>query len=204
VDAVPEVTGPSGPATTAPRIRAAVVIPVKAFAHAKMRLAPVLAPRERAELARKMAERVVAAARPLPVVVVCDDAEVSAWASNLGARALVEPGLGLNGAVNTAFSQLGEEGYHRLVVAHGDLPLATNLSWLAEVVGIALVPDRHLEGTNVISLPTGCGFRFAYGPGSFSRHQEEARRTGLAWRVVHDADLAWDVDFPADMTAVAP
>jgi 2-phospho-L-lactate guanylyltransferase len=138
------------------------------------------------------------------VVVVCDDAEVSAWASNLGARALVEPGLGLNGAVNTAFSQLGSEGYQRLVVAHGDLPLATNLTWLAEVEGIALVPDRHQEGTNVISLPTGCSFRFAYGPGSFSRHQDEARQTGLAWRVVHDADLAWDVDFPADMTAVAP
>ena len=182
----------------------AVVVPVKDFRQAKMRLASVLSPEERADLARKMAARVVAAGRPLPVVVVCDDAEVADWARSQGARALVEPGLGLNGAVGTAYSQLGAEGYDRLVVAHGDLPLATNLAWLAEIEGIALVPDRHQEGTNVISLPTGCGFRFAYGVGSFARHQEEATRTGLPWRVVHDADLAWDVDFPADMTAVAP
>ena len=151
-----------------------------------------------------MAEQVLTAARPLPVVVVCDDAEVSEWARDLGARALVQRGVGLNGAVNTAFSQLRDEGYRRLVVAHGDLPLATDLGWLAEIEGIVLVPDRHEEGTNVISLPTGCDFRFAYGPGSFARHQQEAQRTGLAWRVVHDAELAWDVDFPADMTAVAP
>jgi 2-phospho-L-lactate guanylyltransferase len=195
---------PPGQPRPEERPGAVVVVPVKAFAQAKMRLAPVLGPDERAELARKMAARVLAAARPLPVVVVCDDADVAEWAQKLGARVLVEPGLGLNGAVQTAFAQLGDEGWQRLVVAHGDLPLATNLGWLADAEGIVLVPDRHEEGTNVISLPTGCAFAFAYGPGSFARHQQEARRTGLAWRVVHDAELAWDVDFPDDMTAVAP
>lgn len=193
-----------GPASLSPaESEVAVVVPVKAFAHAKMRLASVLSPPQRADLARKMAERVLSAARPLPTVVVCDDPKVSQWAQGQGARVLVEPGLGLNGAVGTAFAQLGAEGYQRIVVAHGDLPLATNLAWLADVEGIVLVPDRHEEGTNVISLPTGCGFRFAYGQGSFARHREEARRTGLSWRVVHDAELAWDVDFPADMAAVA-
>ena len=168
-----------------------------------MRLAGVLAPPERAALARKMAEHVVMAARPLPAIVVCDDAEVSLWARTVGARVLLEPGLGLNGAVNAALRQLGQERYRQVVVAHADLPLATNLSSLAEIDGITLVPDRHQEGTNVISLPTGCSFRFAYGPGSFRRHQDQARRTGLPWRVVYDPGLAWDVDIPADMAAVA-
>jgi len=181
---------------------AVVVVPVKAFSQAKMRLASVLGPEQRAALARKMAEHVLAAAAPLPVVVVCDDEEVATWARSRGARTLPEPGLGLNGAVNTAVAQLCAEGYGRLVVAHSDLPLANDLPRLAEVQGIALVPDRHEEGTNVISLPSGCGFRFAYGPGSFSRHQVEAARTGLPWRVIHDPGLAWDVDFPSDMAAV--
>jgi 2-phospho-L-lactate guanylyltransferase len=181
---------------------AVVVVPVKAFSQAKMRLAAVLRPEERAALARKMAEHVLAAAVPLPVVVVCDDEEVGDWARSLGARTLPEPGLGLNGAVNTAVAQLCAEGFGRLVVAHSDLPLANNLPRLAQVQGIALVPDRHEEGTNVISLPAGCGFRFAYGPGSFSRHKQEAARTGLPWRVVHDPGLAWDVDFPSDMAAL--
>jgi 2-phospho-L-lactate guanylyltransferase len=149
-----------------------------------------------------MAEHVVHASRPLPVIVVCDDLDVAAWAENLGARALLEPGLGLNGAVGTAVAQLAEEGFERLVIAHGDLPLAAEIAQLAEIEGIALVPDRHLDGTNVISLPAQCGFRFSYGPGSFSRHQDEARRTGVPWRVIHDPGLAWDVDFPADITAV--
>jgi 2-phospho-L-lactate guanylyltransferase len=181
-----------------------VVVPVKAFSHAKMRLAPVLGPEQRAALARKMAEHVLRVAAPLPVVVVCDDEEVAAWARSQGARPLLQPGLGLNGAVNAATTQLDAEGYRRLVVAHSDLPLAGDLPRLAEVHGIALVPDRREEGTNVISLPAGCGFRFAYGPGSFLRHKQEALRTGLPWRVVHDPGLAWDVDFPSDMAAVTP
>ena len=167
-----------------------------------MRLASVLSPEERADLARKMAEHVLSAAKPLPVIVVCDDVGVAAWAERLGARPLPEPGRGLNGAINAAFEQLGREGYERLVVAHADLPLASELAWLADIEDIALVPDRHEDGTNVISLPTGCSFSFSYGPGSFRRHQQQARRTGLGWRVIRDPRLAWDVDFPSDMTAV--
>jgi 2-phospho-L-lactate guanylyltransferase len=183
---------------------AVVVVPVKAFSKAKMRLASVLAPDERAALARKMAAHVIAAAHPLPVVVVCDDVDVSVWARTLGAGSLLEPGLGLNGAVSTAFSRLGTAGYKRLIVVHADLPLATNLARLADLDGIALAPDRRQDGTNAISVPAGCGFRFAYGPGSFERHTDEARRTGLPLRIVNEPELAWDVDFPADMEAVAP
>jgi len=181
---------------------AVVVIPVKAFSQAKMRLSPVLSPSERATLARTMAEHVIKVARPLPVVVVCDDREVAQWARNVGARALVEPGAGLNGAVGIAFAELGREGYKRIIVAHGDLPLATNLAWLAEVDGVVLVPDRHEEGTNVLSLPAGSDFRFSYGTGSFARHCAEAERLGLAWLVVRDAELGWDVDFPIDLVAL--
>lgn len=189
-----------GPVTGAAlQKRAAVLVPIKAFSQAKKRLAAVLSPEGRSSLARQMAAHVVAAARPLPVFVVCDDPEVAQWATAHGAEVLLAPGLGLNGAVNTAFSNLGEQGWQRLIVAHGDLPFASSLSWLAEIDGIALVPDRRQDGTNVISLPAGCGFRFAYGTGSFARHQREAERTGLTWRVVYDHRLAWDVDIPADI-----
>jgi 2-phospho-L-lactate/phosphoenolpyruvate guanylyltransferase len=200
----PEEDHPADLARLGARPLAAALMPVKAFSRAKMRLSPVLKPEARAALAREMAEHVVKAARPLPVVVVCDNAEVADWAANLGARSLREPGLGLNGAVNAAVEQLNREGYGRLVVVHSDLPRATALAWLAEIEGIALVPDRREDGTNVISLPADCGFRFSYGPGSFSRHREEAERTGLKWTVVRDANLAWDVDFPGDIAALSP
>jgi 2-phospho-L-lactate guanylyltransferase (CobY/MobA/RfbA family) len=64
---------------------------------------------------------------------------------------------------------------------------------------VSIVPDRHLDGTNVICVPTGAGFRFSYGPASFTNHRDEARRLGLTARIITDEALSWDVDQPADL-----
>ena len=181
---------------------AAALVPVKAFAEAKVRLAPALPPAQRASLARVMAERVIAAARPLPTAVVCDDVEVAAWARGLGVLVVWEPGRGLNGAVEAGVDQLGRLGVEQVVVAHADLPLATSLAWVADFAGVTLVPDRADDGTNVAGVPTGAGFRFAYGPGSFARHRAEAHRLELPLRVVHEPTLSWDVDVPADLASL--
>lgn len=185
------------PAEPAPHL--GVLVPVKAFAEAKIRLAGVLPAPERSELARRMAERVVAAASPLPVAVVCDDAGVRTWAEGLGARVIWRPGRGLNGAVTDGVVSLAEMGYQRVIVAHADLPLATSLAWVADFDGVSLVPDRREDGTNVAVVPASAAFPFAYGPGSFARHRRAAERLGLPVRVVRDAALAWDVDVPADL-----
>lgn len=178
---------------------AAVLVPVKAFSQAKLRLTGVLEAATRAELARAMAARVITAARPLAVHVVCDDEEVRAWAERLGAEAIWTPGLGLNGAVEAGVAHLARRGVERAVVAHADLPLATGLARLAHFDGVTLVPDRRLDGTNVACVPTAVGFRFAYGAGSFAQHRAEARRLGLVARAVRDERLAWDVDTEADL-----
>jgi 2-phospho-L-lactate guanylyltransferase len=180
-------------------VRVAVVIPVKAFHAAKLRLAPALSPEARAVLAREMATRVVRAAGDLPVIVVCDDAAVHEWALEVGATVRWTPGLGLDGAVAAGVVAAAEDGAERVVVAHADLPLATALAHVVGTDGVVLVPDRHRDGTNVLALPAGCGFRFAYGPGSFARHRAEAERLGLAVSVLADQVLGWDVDEPADL-----
>jgi 2-phospho-L-lactate guanylyltransferase len=148
-----------------------------------------------------MATRVLEAAAPLPVAVVCDDAEVGRWAAEHGAMALPEPGRGLNGAVEAGVGRLAGLGASEVMVAHADLPMAHGLARLAGFDGVTLVPDRRDDGTNVVCVPAGAGFRFAYGPGSFARHRAEAERLGLAVRVVREPDLAWDVDVPADIPA---
>lgn len=180
-------------------VRTAAVIPVKDFSIAKVRLAPELDPSERRALARQMATAVVAAARPLPVHVVCDSDEVRAWAAEVGAAVIWTPGLGLNGAVQAAVDGLAADGFEHAVVAHADLPLATSLAWVGATEGVTIVPDRRLDGTNVVAVPTGAGFRFAYGAGSFGRHRAETQRCGLQLRVVQDTRLGWDVDLPADL-----
>ena len=177
----------------------AVLVPVKAFRMAKLRLAPALDPAARAGLAREMATTVLAAAGPLPVSVVCDDTEVADWAASCGADVIWRPGHGLNGAVTDGVAELARRGAERVVVAHGDLPLAGSLAWVARFPGVTLVPDRRDDGTNVAAVPAGAGFVFAYGPGSFRRHAAEARRLGLPVRVVREPRLGWDVDVPADL-----
>lgn len=180
-------------------MRAAVVIPVKAFSAAKLRLASALTPAARAVLARQMATRVVHAAGELPVTVVCDDPEVRDWAADVGATVCWTPGLGLDGAVEAGIESVRVAGADRVVVAHADLPLATGLGHVVGRTGVLLVPDRRADGTNVVAVPTGSGFRFRYGPGSFVRHCDEAARLGLAVEVLTDAALGWDVDVPDDL-----
>ncbi len=183
---------------------AAVLVPIKSFRTAKARLAPALGPTARAELARRMARTVIAAAGPLPVTVVCDDPEVASWALAQGAAVVSEPGRGLNGAVAAGVAHLERSGVAQVIVAHADLPGARQLAGLATFAGITLVPDRRDDGTNVICLPAGSGFRFAYGPGSFQRHLAEARRLHVELRIVHEPGLAWDVDIPDDLLAELP
>jgi 2-phospho-L-lactate guanylyltransferase len=178
-----------------------VLIPVKAFADGKARLAPTLDRAGRAELSRMMATRVLEAAAPLPVAVVCDDDEVARWAVAHGATALPEPGRGLNGAVEAGVARLAALGANEVMVAHADLPMAHGLAQLAGFSGVTLVPDRRDDGTNVVCVPAAASFRFAYGPGSFVRHRAEAERLGLPHRVIRQPDLAWDVDVPADIPA---
>lgn len=178
-----------------------VVVPVKAFHLAKARLSEVLAPDERAALARQMAAGVVAAAGRLPATVVCDDPKVASWARSVGAEVSWTPGLGLNGAVDATLDRLAEQGATRAVVAHADLPFATDLVALADAAPdeVVLVPDRHHDGTNVASIPLGRGMRASYGPGSFRRHAELAEALGLRVRVLDDEALSWDVDRPGDL-----
>lgn len=179
-----------------------MLVPVKAFGQAKGRLSLAMNARQRAALARAMAERVVAAAEPLPVAVVCDDTEVAAWARALGALVVWEPGRGLNGAVEAGVEHLVAMGAAQVTVAHADLPRAVDLGQVGEADGITLVADRFGNGTNVIVVPGSAGFRFSYGPGSFSRHVLEAERLGLPYRILDRPDLAWDIDEPDDVVPV--
>ncbi len=146
----------------------AVLVPVKAFGEAKLRLAPALDEAERAELARSMATNVVGVAAPLPVWVVCDDDDVAEWARGVGASVAWRPGRGLNAAVTDGVDHLAGLGYSQVIVAHADLPYALDLAWVADFDGVTLVPDRHDDGTNVACVPTSSGFTFAYGAGSFA------------------------------------
>jgi 2-phospho-L-lactate guanylyltransferase len=185
----------------------AVLVPVKAFHDAKLRLSPVLGAADRAALARELAARVIRAAAPLPAAVVCDDHDVAAFAESLQACVIWTPGLGLSGAVAAGVEQLARRGAVSVLVAHGDLVRPQGLGPLGEGLpagSVTIVPDRARDGTNVIAVPAGAGFRFSYGAGSFGRHVAEAARLGLETTVLDDPYLSLDVDRPDDLAHLAP
>ncbi len=160
----------------------------------------MLSPTEREALARWTAERVLAAAGELPVFIACDSESVADWATAHAATVLWHPGVGLNAAVNNSVADLCRQGVDHVVVAHGDLPRATNLASVVSPGTLTLVPDTRNDGTNVASLPTAFNFEFEYGAGSFQRHLARAVAAGLAVGIRRDALLALDIDTPSDLT----
>ncbi|MGI9615978.1 MAG: 2-phospho-L-lactate guanylyltransferase [Acidimicrobiales bacterium] len=182
------------------RRSAAVLVPVKSFREAKGRLAEALEGIERQRLAKRMASSVIAAAAPLRPWVVCDDHDVASWACTVDAGVIWRPADGLNAAVTDGVRFLAAAGYGMVIIAHGDLPLASELAWVADFDGVTVVRDRRGDGTNVMALPTNTSFEFLYGAGSAAKHQTEAERLGLAVRIVDDERLGWDVDTPEDLS----
>ncbi len=180
----------------------ALLVPVKSFRFAKLRLASRMSAAGRAELARELARRVLASGRGLATYVACDDGEVADFAIGAGATVLWTPARGLSGAVTAAVAHLAREGFELVVVAHADLPFVESLSSFGELGEVTIAPDRSATGTNVAAVPARAGFRFAYGRGSFERHLQEAARLGLVCRVVRDWRLATDVDHPSDVALV--
>jgi 2-phospho-L-lactate guanylyltransferase len=67
---------------------------------------------------------------------------------------------------------------------------------------VAIVPDRHGEGTNALVLTPPTAIRPAFGEGSCARHVAAAREAGVPFAVEELASLALDLDTPADLVAL--
>jgi 2-phospho-L-lactate guanylyltransferase len=182
----------------------AVVIPIKAFEQAKDRLSSVLSADQRKHLARTTALGVIESVRPASLFVVCDNPEVSQWATSHGATVVHESEPGLNSAVQAGIT--AAQSFDRVMIVHGDLPLPRRLRELLDsnVASntVTIVPDRHRDGTNVLIIPPSSGFNFHYGSNSFDAHIAEANKLGLQLQIIDDDELALDIDTPDDLLAL--
>jgi 2-phospho-L-lactate guanylyltransferase len=175
----------------------AFLVPLKSFDAAKERLGDELGADDRADLMRALATGVLVAAEGFSRWVVCDDRSVAEFALCRGAQVIWRDG-GLNEAVQAASDQLVLEGFDRVIVCHGDLARPGSFSnFVPSAGGAVIAPDRHGDGSNVVSVPTTAGFRFAYGPGSLGRHLEESKRCGLPVSMIDTLEL--DIDTPEDL-----
>ncbi len=175
----------------------AFVLPLKAFDLAKERLR-VGGADEVTQLARAMALAVLQSCAPRRVVVLSESHAITQFAEEHGADVYESSSMSLNEAVQGAYKAVGEH-FERLIIVHGDLRRPEGLGLFDPKPGVTIVTDHHGTGTNVMALPTGLNFRFAYGPDSAHRHEREAIRLGLALHVVTDSPWRFDVDVPSDL-----
>lgn len=179
------------------------VLPIKSFDRAKSRLGG------NAELAESMAGSVLRALLQAgsltEVVVVTREPRARALAAGLGAVVVDDP----DEAGHSAAALLGITAARspRVLLVPGDCPLLDPVEIDALVAaagpGVTVVPDRHGTGTNALLLDPPDVIEPSFGPGSCARHAALARAAGAQVRIVDVPTLAFDVDTPEDLAALA-
>ena len=180
------------------------LVPIKARRLCKTRLRRRLSGSARANLAREMLTRVLAAVRASDCVgsVLVVSPERDLLPRDIGV--LTDSGHGLNEALELSRDVLRARGFDELLVVAADLPCVSGFE-LDELVragragGFALAPDRSGRGTNALYLRVDRPFDFHFGDESRASHLEEARRRGLPARLHRSSGLAFDVDVPSDL-----
>jgi 2-phospho-L-lactate guanylyltransferase len=189
------------------------IIPVKAFALGKSRLAPVLGGEPRTALNRALFGGVLDAAlgvfRPDRIIVVTSDAALPGMLRGKDIHTVADPPGGLNAALGVACRHAIDRAARAIVVLASDLPLVAPGDVAALVAALdgeprcVIAPDRHDKGTNALALapPTADFFRF--GPDSFHAHTEAAAARGMRMHVLRRPGLAHDLDTPDDYRTYA-
>jgi 2-phospho-L-lactate/phosphoenolpyruvate guanylyltransferase len=194
-------------------MRTLAILPVKRFEAAKQRLADVLGAGSRQALAQAMFLDVLGSLRRIrsldAVVVVTAEPFAEAAARSHRIPVLRDTQKGQSAAALCGLRHAAAHRARETLLVPGDLPLLDPEevdAWLAgfclDSVDVALVSDRHGQGTNAVLLRRPDFFEPAFGDRSLDRHLDRAADAGLTCRVDHVESLLADVDTPEDLAAL--
>jgi 2-phospho-L-lactate guanylyltransferase len=190
------------------------VVPVKERGEAKQRLAELLAPRLRRELAQAMLEDVLAALAASPglagIAVVTLEPEAGRLAARYGAR-VIEDGArdGHTGAVTAAARRLAGEGAAGMLTVPGDIPLimpdevARLIAAHRRAPAFTIAPSHDERGSNAILMSPPMAAPLRFGEDSFLPHLRAAEAAGIVPSVVRLPGIALDIDTPEDLARFA-
>jgi len=192
-------------------VRTIAILPVKSFGAAKQRLAGALGSRSRKALAEAMLSDVLSTLRRVrgldAVVVVTRDSQAESAAVRHRVPVLPDAEeAGQSNAASIGIRHALAAGFDRVLLAPGDTPLLdpVELAGLLErAPAVAIVPDRHLAGTNALLLSPPDAIEPTFGPGSLARHTAAAERAGLEYSVERLRSLMLDVDTPEDLAELS-
>jgi len=190
-----------------------VINPVKPLNRAKSRLSQVLSPEQRQELAETMFRHVLQVVNKVPQImgtlVISRDGRALSIAREYGARTVQESGAPeLNSALMRATQVVARWHANTVIVLPADLPLISEVD-LVEMIEmgndslttVVIATDENEDGTNAMLIRPPGLIPYTYGPNSFQRHSELARRAGADVRIYQSDRLALDIDVPQDLEA---
>jgi 2-phospho-L-lactate guanylyltransferase len=183
------------------------ILPMKSFGAAKQRLAGALDPGPRQSLAQAMFSDVLASLRRVPgldaVVVITADPAAESIARRERVRVLEDmEQAGQSRAALVGIRHALEGGFDRVLLVPGDTPLLEPgevARLLERAPAVAIVPDRHLAGTNALLLSPPDAIEPSFGPGSLARHKSAAETALLDYSVERVPTLELDLDTPEDL-----
>jgi len=186
------------------------IVPVKPLRQGKSRLGDILTEDERFTLNSTLLGNTIRCLTSVKIVehvlVVSRDLNVLSVARDFGARTLQEEGPSdLNNAIRLATSFAVISGAQHVLIMPTDLPLLT-IEVVEELTSkggkyqqIVISPDRKMDGTNALLVSPGDAIDFQYGPGSFQKHIDQAKKKGLQVDVFQSKALELDLDYPEDL-----
>jgi len=192
------------------------VVPAKRLREAKQRLAGVLSPGERHDLARAMLTDVLRCLSGIAtlegIVVVSGDPEIAEIAGSHRARVAADESAGHTAAVECGLRALRAQAANAALVLSADVPgistaeverlLAEHAQAAAKGTALTIVSDLRQDGTNAVCCSPLDAIRFSFGLGSLQRHLSAAREKGVAVTVLDLPSIALDIDEPEDLKAL--
>jgi len=179
------------------------LVPIKARAQCKSRLAEKLSDAQRGCVVRRLLAHVVDALQQSPAIdhIAVVSAERDCVPPSI--EVLPDRGGGLNAALADAVAIARLRGATEILIVLPDTALLTPADLHAMIggmrsAGLALAPDRHGSGTNALAQRIAIPLQYRFGRESFRRHLAEARTQGLHPTIVRRRGLAFDLDTAAD------
>lgn len=188
-------------------MKTVAAVPVKSLQHTKSRLAAVLSPQDRANIALSMLAHVLSAIEASDAVdsIAVISPNPEELYLPFGVAPLLQSRNGLNQLLEQGREWAIQQKADALIVAFADLPRLTS----GEIAGVVqlgetertvvLAPDRHNRGTNIMLLHPPTLVPFAFGPGSYEKHIQGARRAGAHVEVYRSPGTSLDIDTPDDL-----
>lgn len=186
------------------------IIPVKPLNRAKSRLADVLSPEQRQQLAESMFRHVLETVRDVPQIigtlVISRDSKALSIAREYEAKTVQETGTPeLNSALTRATQVVASWGVESLLVLPADLPLV-HADDLMDMISlgrgfpaVVIATDQNRDGTNALFMRPPGIMPYAYGPGSYERHMALARAAGVKAKTFFSEQLSLDIDVAGDL-----